>query len=269
MRRALTSWTLLGLMICSHQAGAEDNDPSLYRFQDADGRPDQAAFKEYALELGSTLSPKLLAPAETLGINGFQFATQLSITNINDSEDYWQLGVEDSSPPTTLMASHLIIRKGLPFSFEVGGSATYLINSELWAFGAEGKWALNEAIDDAPVDFAVRAAYSRMVGSIQMNLSSFNMDFVLSKSFGVAGVVNIAPYMAYSPLWVFASSEVLDPTPAIADDPQQNFVLSQEEPFLNRFVFGMRFIFANVNFTPEASFAQGIQTYSFNLGLDY
>lgn len=260
---------LMGATLSMGSAQGADNDPSLYRFRDANNRPNQGAFRDYVLELGNTLSPKLLAPAETLGINGFQFGTQLSITNINETEDYWQLGVEDSNPSSQLMATHLMIRKGLPFSFEIGGSAAYMLNSELWAFSVEGKWALNEAVEQAPVDFAVRAAYSRMVGSTQLNLSSFNMDFVLSKSFGMAGVVNIAPYMAYSPLWVYASSEVLDPTPAIGDDPQNNFVLTDEDPFINRFVFGMRFIFANVNFTPEASLAQGMQTYSFNLGIDY
>lgn len=269
MRRNPLGWALICLMATAGLAQAEDNDPNLYRFRNADNQPDQAAFKEYARELGNAISPKLLAPAETLGINGFQFATQLSITNIKDTEDYWQIGVEDSDPPGTLMATHLTMRKGLPFSFEVGGTATYLVQSELWSFGAEGKWSLNEAVDDVPVDLGIRAAYSRMVGSTQMNLSTFNLDIILSRSFGAGGVVNIAPYMAYSPLWVYASSEVLDPTPAIPDDPQNNFVLAKENPSVHRFIFGMRFIFAGVNFTPEASLAQGIQTYSVNLGLDY
>ena len=262
---------LIGLF-AGHPALAADNDPVLRRFFTDTGNgpvPDQALFREMVREYGMAFAPKLLAPAETLGVNGFEIATELSITDIDEQAQHWQLGVEDESPPQTLLTTQLRVRKGLPFSFEIGGVAAYMVNSELWAFGGELKWAINEGIEAFPVDFAVRGAFNATVGSTELNLRTFGLDIILSRSFGAGGVVNIAPYMAYNPTFIFATSGVLDSTPIVPDDPARNFVFGDEQITLHRFVVGTRLVFALVNFTPEVVFAEGIQSYNFNLGLDF
>jgi hypothetical protein len=256
------------------RAAAADNDPTLVRLLfDDGGNPDlelgQRRFGKLARELGMAMAPKLMAPAETLGLNGFQVGFELSTTNISEEQDFWQLGVEDESPPGTLQTTQFHVRKGLPYSFELGGAATYLAGSELWAFGGEVKWSPNEAVEAFPVDVAVRGALNRVVGSAELEMTVVSLDFILSRNFGVAGVTNVAPYMAYEPVFISARSKVLDATPANGQDTDGSFVFAEEDPVLHRFVLGSRFVFSVISLTPEVVLTKGLQTYNVNLGLDF
>jgi len=262
------------------QAQALDNDPEIRRLcvpsNDSPALPcgvnpvpDQAAFKELSREMGMAFAPKLLAPAETLGVNGFQFSMQYSITNVNEEEEYWQRGVKDQSPSSTLMVSQFEVRKGLPFSAEIGANASYMIETELWAFGGMLKWALNEAVDAFPVDISLRGSLNRVVGSSELQLTTVGLDVILSRSFGAGGIANVAPYMAYSPAWILARSGVVDSTPGDASDLGRSFVFEKETLTIHRFILGSRFVFGAVNFSPEVALAKGLQSYNLNLGLDF
>ena len=83
-------------------------------------------------------------------------------------------------------------------------NTTYMVFSELWAVGAMAKWALNEAVEQFPVDFAVRGSFNHILGAPDLSLSVTNLDLILSKTFGAGGVANISPYFSYSPTWIFA-----------------------------------------------------------------
>ncbi len=284
--RKLCSLTL-GLLVAS-PALALDNDPRLDRLcQGFDGNAsaepcganpagNQAAFAELAREYGMAFAPRLLGPADTPGANGFQMAVQTGITNINEGEQYWIDGIDDQRPPAVLTTLHLDMRKGLPYSFEVGAVATWLADSEMFAFGGNVKWAPNEGIDTFPVDLALRFSLNRVVGSSQLDLTTLGGDLIVSRAFGVGGVSNIAPYMAYSPAWVIARSSVLDSTPGVGpsdpdrpDDPEKSFVLDEETIVLHRFTLGVRFLLGALNFTPEVALTKGLQSYNINLGLDF
>ena len=84
---------------------------------------DQAKFKGLTREYALALSPGLMAPAETMGINGFQFDLQFSVTSINNDRSYWIDGIQDETPPGSLVVSRIGVRKGLPGSLEVGMSS--------------------------------------------------------------------------------------------------------------------------------------------------
>ena len=282
-------------LLCAAPALALDNDPHLDRLcvpSPADVNPqdglgikepcgnapsaDQEAFTEIAREYGMVFAPRLLGPAETLGVNGFQFGFQLGLTNINQTDTtdgsnkpYWERTVEDEAPPSVLKTLHIDLRKGLPYSVEVGASMSWLFDSEMFAFGGNIKWAPNEGIDAFPIDFAARFSATRVVGSSQLDLTTLGLDLILSRGFGVAGVANLAPFMAYSPVFVFARSGVLDSTPAIGNDPQRSFVFEKEELTIHRFVVGTRLVVGAVNLTPEVALTKGLQSYNFNLGLDF
>ncbi len=292
--------TLCAVGLWATPALALDNDPHLDRLcvrepvdVDGDGAtdrpcgnapaPDQQAFSDVVREYGMAFAPRLLAPAETLGVNGFNFGFHVGLTNINDAEEYWARTIEDEAPPPVLTTLHLDARKGLPYSLEVGASMSWLAQSELFGLGGSIKWAPNEGVDAFPVDFAARFTAVRVVGSSQLDLTTLGLDLVLSRGFGVGGVANIAPYMAYSPAFIFARSGVLDSTPGCgpssepdADgicrqggDPERSFVFEKEELVLHRFVVGTRLVIGAVNFTPEIALTKGLQSYNFNLGLDF
>jgi hypothetical protein len=168
------------------------------------------------------------------------------------------------------------VRKGLPYSFEIGTSLTYLVDSEFFAFGGELKWALNEAVDAFPIDVAVQTGVNRCFGSTELDLTTVGLNVILSRGFGAGGVANIAPYMAYNPVFVFARSGVLDATPGIdeavdARDAGSAFVLGKEDATLHRAVFGARFVASVLSITPEVALAlgEGLQNYNIQLGLDF
>ena len=269
------------LILTSTAGFALDNDPALYRLcvgvrgknqYPCGSRPqgNTQSFRLLTKEYAVALSPTLLAPAETMGINGFQFNVNFATTTINASRGYWQAGIEDENPPNSLVVSRIGIRKGLPGSIELGMNTSYLFFSELWMFGVMAKWAPHEGVDAVPVDFALRGTFNRLIGSSELVMSTAGLDVVLSKSFGVAGVVNVSPYVAYSPLWVFSRSNVIDSSPGERDiNGEGDFVFTNQQQRVDRLTLGLRFITGAFNFTPEVTIASGQQTYAVNLGADF
>lgn len=284
-------------VVAPSAALALDNDPALrgfgtYNAAEKRVEIDRSAYHTFVRELGMAMSPHLLAPAETLGLNGFAVnLAEYSATNIDESSRAWKRGTEQTlaetianeqaptqnsgaQPPGYLHTLDFRVRKGLPYSFELGTSITYLLQSELLAFGGELKWALNEAVDVVPVDFAFSVAVNRCFGSTDLDLTTLGLNFVLGHKFGIGGVVNLAPYMAYNPTFVFARSGVLDVTPGIdeevnANDAGSTFVLPKEDVTLQRFVFGARLTASVLSITPEIALTKGLQSYNVALGLDF
>ncbi len=282
MRASIGTAALAALLTTTvgADAWALDNDPALDRLCVVDeagsatpcGKaplPDQAAFRDLSREYGMMFAPMVLAPAETMGINGFQLNLQIGIHTINADEDYWVRGVEDGDPGSVLTTMRFDVRKGLPYSFEIGMNGAYLLESELWSFGGALKWALNEAIDAFPVDIAVRGSVNRVVGSPTLELTTAGFDLIVGKSFGAGGVANIAPYISYSPAWVIAGSGVVDATPGDGEDPEASFVFASETQVIHRFVLGSRFILGAFNLTPEIAVAQALFDVHINVGVDF
>ncbi|MSP71355.1 MAG: hypothetical protein EXR76_04030 [Myxococcales bacterium] len=292
------SLTALTATLTACPAAALDNDPALRGFgtyvPGLGVTKDQGGFEAFSRELGMAMAPVLMAPAETLGVNGFYVGLlEYSATNIDESSSYWKKGTErtlaasqahalnpegnpDAEAPDFLHTLRFRMRKGLPYSLEMGAQVTYLVDSELWAFGGEVKWALNEGVDALPVDFAIRGAASRTLGSTELDLTTVGVDLILGRGFGVGGQVNLAPYMAYNPVWIYARSGVLDSTPGIdpelmgsGADGEATFVLDSADQTLHRFVFGARVSTAALNLTPEIVLAKGLQSYNVNLGLEF
>ncbi len=280
---------------------ALDNDPSLYRlckgYQSGSAtpcgespKPDQAAFKKLSQEYGFALSHKALAPAESLGINGFQMGMSYSVAPNQTDEKVWKRGTKGGDSPSPLMTVEIDARKGLPFSLEVGLNAGWLVNSELFYAGASLKWALNEAVSAFPIDFSVTGSFERMFGSPEMDLNIAGMELLISHNFGIGGLFQLAPYAGYSPSWVWAGSGLIDSTPGVLSiskgdasaqtdtdetsrsqgDSEKNFVFKDESFMFHRFIGGFRFIFGAFSLTPEAIIStDGRQSYQLFMGLDF
>jgi hypothetical protein len=175
---------------------------------------DDAAFASFATELSFLLSPRLASPAATLGVAGFEVGLLWSGHFVSD-EDHWLLtedGQDTGEAASFLQTMQLEVRKGLPLSFEVAATLSWLVDSQVFAPGLELKWAFQEGYDYLP-DLALRGAVNTMVGSPDMSLTNITADFVLSKSVAAGGVARITPYASFGALFTSASSEVVDPTP--------------------------------------------------------
>ena len=93
----------------------------------------------------------------------------------------------------------------------------------------------------------MRGTYNTLIGSPEIDLKTIGLDVIVSKSFGLAGVMNVAPYVAYSPIWVYAQSNVIDSTPGTRDNADGDFVFADETQMVHRTTLGVRFIMGLFN----------------------
>lgn len=290
---------VLAVLLSATMAWAGPNDLQLSRFGDfqtidREGctntcgfvEADEAGFSALTKDLGQVFAPRLIAPSETLGQAGFAVKLMTSFSTIphdsvtdGETTPYWQKGMEGRSPDPVLFTSHLQVRKGLPFSFEVVGNLAYLYASEMFAMGADLRWALNEGFDYFP-DVAVRGSVNTLVGAPELNLINAAWDLSASKSFGLAGVTSITPYVGYQQLYTIASTRVLNAYPQDPRPPQfsrndanvrfaPEFVFSQRTAQANRVFLGSRLNVWILSFTLEAVFGDTVNQYTFAGGFDF
>jgi hypothetical protein len=221
-------------------------------------------FAILSTDLGLALSTAILHPASTTGYSGF--AVDLEAATMAPHTDL--VGVApaglSSSPwasrsqPTQLYMPSVHVRKGLPFSLEFGGRLVYLASSNAFAGQGEAKWAFVEGFDYFP-DLAVRAAYTRLFGVKDWNLGTTDLDFMISKRFGLMGVTSLTPYAAARYTWIKSSSELIDF--AQAPHAPTDLSTSAQFPGFSATVFrataGLRFTAYSVSMAVEATYFGG------------
>ena len=245
--------------------------------------PNNARFRDFATQLAFVLAPRMASPAETLGHAGFHLSAMWSGSSVSENEPYWlvtERGNREATGPGLVQTLQLDVRKGLPLSFEVGANFMWLAQSEIFAPGVEVRWALQEGFQYIP-DISLRAAVNHMVGNRDMRLTVIGADAMLSKSFGIGGMINLAPYIGWSLIFVNASTRVIDPTPADQGDSLNDFVfrsLRATDNINHRLTTGLRLLYHVVNISVQGEFqmfsdyetgGNGVMTVTTKLGLDY
>jgi hypothetical protein len=191
---------------------------------------DQAPAENFRLlsaELGFALSPRTQAPATTLGLSGFEIGLDTTIVLFNTNQSYWQNGVTERErgtggnpgtvPGGTQAVAGFHIRKGLPFSLELEGHLNYLINSSMLMIGGALRYSFLEGYKYVP-NISVRAGVARLINAQEIDLTTVNLDFTVSKSFPLGGVLKLTPMIGYGLLFMNANSAVLDTTPENTTD---------------------------------------------------
>ncbi len=270
-------------------------------FTESGGRfePNNELFRDFTTELGFVFAPRLAAPAETLGHSGFQVSALWSGTFVSNDQDFWFVtdrAQQGRSPQGMLQTLQLDVRKGLPFSFEIGVNFMWLIDSELFAPGLEVRWALQEGYKYVP-DFGLRGSVNHMVGNRDLLLTTVGIDAVLSKNFGLFGMVNVAPYLSWSFILIAATSRVIDPTPTaeVTDqirlpdgttrsvarsDIENNFVFDEVtagSKLHHKLTIGLRTVYYVLNLSVQGEFEMlggkgafgPVATITTKLGLDF
>jgi hypothetical protein len=195
-----------------------------------------------------------------------------------------------------LQTLQLDVRKGLPFSFEIGVNFMWLIDSELFAPGLEVRWALQEGYKWVP-DFSLRGSVNHMVGNRDLLLTTVGADATISKNFGLFGMVNVAPYLSWSFIFIAATSRVIDPTPDVEiteevltpdgttrdvarSDIENNFVFQEVtlgNQLHHKLTIGLRTVYYVLNVSVQGEFQMfggdkafgPVATISTKLGLDF
>ncbi len=142
----------------------------------------QGDFNNFVKEFGTALLFNPMAPAEPLGITGFDASVEIVVTDINDQEQYWQKLVDDNNPYSFLAVPRLHVQKGLPFNIDVGAMYMAVPNSNIKLWGIEAKYAILEGSMVTPA-VSVRASYSQLLGVDDVDLNTQSLDLLVSKGF--------------------------------------------------------------------------------------
>jgi hypothetical protein len=251
-----------------------------------------ANFRAFARQFAAALTSVNLMPPETLGHSGFAFSAETAIVNFGTGT----LPTTDVySGPLLLPSVH--VRKGLPWSFELGARGMWIQSSRMGAATLELKWALNEGFTYLP-DIGVRGSITKLVNSRDFDLTAGGFDLGIGKQFAIGGMVTLTPYVGWNLIFVGASTSNIDFNPGRTQIQADSAVFQDIGIFEslqavsnthNRFYGGFRFIAGVVMIGAEVSYSvigrfkaantqtgvsedrdvPSVLSYNFTLGLDF
>jgi len=261
-------WLVLGALF-STSALADAYDFRIYQL----GNPQpgktgstpiaNANFRAFAKRLAAGIASSNLSPPETLGHSAFAISADLSVVDFGEAREVGHLPTQSPiSGPVLLPSIH--VRKGLPWSFELGVRAAWFEKSRMGTGTLELKWALNEGFTYLP-DICVKGSITKILNSRDFDVTAGGLDLGIGKQFAIAGMVTLTPYIGWNLVFVGASSGNVDFNPnrslADADQPgaeyQDYFVYDSvlaANNTNNRFYGGFRFIAGVVQLGFEFSY---------------
>ncbi len=222
-------------------AGSADNDFNNLQLLT------QSQFETLSENLVAATAYKALAPAESLGALGFDIGLSISGTEID--EDIFDLASQGGWDLSTLPIPRLHVQKGLPMNVDVGAFYTGVPGSDIRFWGAELKYAFVPGGIATPA-VAFRAAYSKLEGVDEIDLSNRSIELTVSKGFAM-----LTPYAGVGR--IYSDVEAVDVA-----------TLDSEEPELNRVYVGLN-INLGMNLVVEADKTGDYTTYSAKVGIRF
>lgn len=209
----------LALFPSTAQAGKYDLDLTPLGRLEAQGDQsviiqDNAAFRSLSSELGTIIAPKIVDPADSLGLSGFSVSADVSINTLSGNQNYWDAptrgGADGAAPSIQIMG-----RKGLWPGIEVGAGATHVFDSQMWALAGYGKIAIHEGFHHLPIpSIALRASFSRLLGAKDFNMTTAAPAITVSHLFGLGKTFSLTPYVGYEALVILSRSQVINANPS-------------------------------------------------------
>jgi hypothetical protein len=219
-------------------------------------------FRAFAKEFAAALSGYTLTGTHTLGYNGYAISAELGVANFSSDVT---LPTEKVHSGAMLLPS-LHVRKGLPWSMELGGRATWIEKSKMAAGTIEGRWAITEGYRMLP-EVTLRAYGTKLFNAHDLNLWTAGTDLSVGKRFAIGGMVTLAPYVGWNLGFDHAATSALDfnpgrdetttetsPTAALADTAPYASLAAAHNSH-NRFYLGARFVGGAISIAAELSIA--------------
>lgn len=217
---------LVGLLPLSAQAGYPD-DVSLTQLATYDGSEvtDTAitgeAYETVVAQLAAGIANQPLLPAYTLGVSGFDISLNNRLTFLRADSDTgedptgWERMHADGSPARALWVPTLGVRKGLPFSLEVGGNLGYIAFSRQTAFGAYGRWGLLEGYRSMAPDLTLQVGYTGYVGNDELELGVTDMSVTIGYTWAFGQLADVhhgtfSPFLSFGLLAIRAEPRLSD-----------------------------------------------------------
>jgi hypothetical protein len=205
VNRIISSLTAALILVAIAPANAANFDVRLV--DEKTGVMADSDFRALSMGIAMAMQPRWSGPANTMGSRGFDIGYNIIQNDIDGDAQYWKDAVPDRTL-NGLQTSQIHFRKGLPYSFELGGTVSSLHESRLYGVGFELKWAFVESYKYAP-DIGMRTHVSTTLGSRDLSLLNAGADMLMSKSIGIGGVVQATPFLGYSFCYTQARSHVL------------------------------------------------------------
>jgi hypothetical protein len=274
--RKLGRLAFFGLLIGS-MALADPNDFKIQQLGNPTSTDTLAAavanlnFAGFAREFGAALVSANLMPPATLGHAGFNVSAELTTAFIdgalNPSDRQFlfpTIANFDNRGPLLLPSIH--IRKGLPFSFELGMRASLIDKSQMGSALGEVRFGVNEGFYYLP-DVCLRAYTMRLFNTKDFDLGVTGLDVGVGKRFAIGGMVTLHPYAGWNLMWVGAKTGLVDFSPertyedSVSSRPAQLRTSVGEfrevaplDNLQHRFYGGVRFIGGIVQIGGEVSY---------------
>jgi hypothetical protein len=205
----------------------------------------QSEFAGLAKDFTAAASYKGVAPAEALGIVGFDVGVEVSSTDLQNADVWKKAGYDHTS--VTMPKLH--VHKGLPFNIDVGASIIAVPGSDIKLVGAEIKYAIIEGGTATPA-FAVRGAMTRLYGVSQLDLETKSVELLVSKGF-----LMLTPYAGIGKVWGSL-------TPNVSN-------LKKESPDANKVFLGLNVNFGLANLAAEVDRTGKTESVSAKLGFRF
>ncbi|ACM19069.1 hypothetical protein Geob_0705 [Geotalea daltonii FRC-32] len=175
----------------------------------------QDDFKHLTKEAGTAMAYRNTAPAEPLGITGFDAGIEVSAVSIkkDGTNNYWQ-NAFNGNAPSYLYLPKIRVRKGLPFGIDIGAMYSYVPDSNIKLYGAEISKAILEGTTVTPA-LGIRATYTKLAGVGDLDLQTVGVDASISKGF-----VLVTPYAGAGAVWIDskAKGNLLTLSPGLASE---------------------------------------------------
>jgi hypothetical protein len=211
----------------------------------------QSEFELLSKDMVAAFNYKAGAPAEPLGITGFDVGVSVSVTDL-EATAVWNKAVS-SGGMTTLTVPKIYLQKGLPYDIDIGAYYFTVANSNLEAWGGEIKYAIFDGSAAMPA-VAVRGSATSLFAPEQITLTTRAVDLSISK-----GILVLTPYAGIGRVWA-------------TNTPQGSAAgvgLSAVDLAENRAFIGVAFTPGIINMAVERDSVGGIASYSLKLGVAF
>jgi len=214
------------------------------------GSLSQSQFNGLSEDLTAAFSYKAGAPAESLGILGFDAGLALSSTKLENTSA-WTAAMSTGDTIDTLVVPKLYLQKGLPLDFDIGAYYLSVPDTNLEAWGGELKYAFISGNVALPA-VAARVAVTSLTALDQLELKSRSFDVSISKS-----ILFVTPYAGIGRVWA-------DSKPLAAGAIATSVDISETRTFV-----GVSIAPAFFNLALEGDSVGGITSYNLKLGMSF
>ncbi len=192
-------------------------DVSLSGMQDQDGQSVVDSdllgltYRQIVREIGAFSGNKPIHPAKTLGEYGWEFGVDTTVAIVttwsaSGSPSPWARATRDETAAPFQMIPALHMRKGLPFSTEVGFSGGWVSGSRQGVVSGYGRVGIIQGYRPAP-DVVLQVGYGGYIGNDELEVGVLDLGVSIGTTLAMGGVPG-ARHGQFMPWFTFSSLRV-------------------------------------------------------------